>query len=423
VQRAQKELADINAQISQEMARDVSNLQSEDQIAHQRLASLEASLTGAKGTLIGNNAASVQLDDLQRRADAASTLYQSLLARAKQTTVDQGGQQSDARIVSRAQIPTKASSPNVPVNIVLGLVLGLACGVGVVVLLELLDSGLATSEEVEKRFNISHLGSVPLLESTTGGRLKKKVTPPEYLAQNPMSAFAEAFRNLRASIIFSKVDKQVKVIGITSAFPGEGKSTTAICLGEAMAFAGSKVVVVDCDLRHASVSQSLPERKVGLVEVLQGSAKLEEALVRDEKSGAWFLPLTNGAYTPKDLFGSVAMDRLIQELRQKFEFILLDTAPVIAVADTRVLASKCDVVTLLVQWRKTPRKAVQLALSLLASVGADVAGIALTLVDVRGQARYGYGDAGYYYKQVQGYYTQEAGRPGRPAARRRQAAH
>jgi succinoglycan biosynthesis transport protein ExoP len=416
VQRAQKELADTNAQITEEMARDVANLQSEDQVAHQRLASLEGSLSGAKGTLIGNNAASVQLDDLQRRADAASTLYQSLLNRAKQTSIDQGGQQSDARVVSHAKIPTRASTPNVPANLALGMILGLAAGVGSVVLLELLNSGLGTSEDVERRFNVPYLGTVPLLESTLDGGRKKALPLAEYVMRNPLSAFAESLRNLRASIIFSKVDSPVKVIGITSALPSEGKSTTAVCLGQAMALAGSKVVVVDCDLRHASISRSLAEHPVGLVEVLQGAAKLEEALVRDERSGTWFLPVSTANYTPKDLFGSAAMDRLIQELRQKFEFILLDTAPVVAVADTRVLASKCDVVILLVKWRKTPRKAVQLALSLLASVGADVAGIALTLVNARDQSRYGYGDAGYYYKSVQNYYTQEQPRSARDGA-------
>src|SRR5579872_5033872 len=154
VLRAQRELADVNTQIKQEIGRNVANLQTEDQIARQRVASLEASLSGAKGTLIGNNAASVELADLQRRADAASTLYDSLLNRAKQTSVDQGGEQSDARVLSHAQIPNKASSPNLPVNLALGLMLGLALGLGVVVALEALDSGLGTSEDVESRFGV-----------------------------------------------------------------------------------------------------------------------------------------------------------------------------------------------------------------------------------------------------------------------------
>jgi len=417
VLRAQRELAEINSQITQEMGRDIGNLQSEDQIARQRVASLESSLAGAKGTLIGNNAASVELDDLQRRADATSTLYNSLLTRAKQVSVDQGGDDSNSRVVSHAKIPVKPSSPNKMIGVALAAVLGLVFGAGVAAALELLEGGVATSEGVEQRFGIACLGSVPLLESTLEGGRRTSRSPAEYLTQNPLSAYAEALRNLRASIVFSRVDTDVKVICVTSALPNEGKSTTAVCLGEATALAGAKVVVVDCDLRHASISQSLDrERTVGLVEVLQGAAKLEDALICDEKSGAWFLPVSSGTFAPKDMFGSVAMDRLIQDLRRKFEYVILDTAPVIAVADTRVLASKCDVVALLVQWRKTPRKAVQVALSLLNSVGADIAGIALTLVDVRSQSQSGYGDAGYYYKRFQNYYTQAPAAASRPKA-------
>jgi exopolysaccharide transport family protein len=407
VQRAQRELVDINAQISQEVGRDVSNLQTEDDVARQRVASLEASLSGAKGTLIGNNAASVELADLQRRADAASTLYDSLLTRAKQTSVDQGGEQSDARVLSHAKIPLGPSYPKKGLNLALGIVLGLACGAGSVFLMEALDSGLSTSEDIERYLGLPFLGSVPLLESTVRGKLKATVSPREYLLGKPLSAFSESFRNLRASILFSKVDTPVKVIAFTSALPSEGKTTTTICLGGSMAMAGGKVVVVDCDLRRRSISKSLDEpREFGLIEVLQGIAKLDDVLIRDDASDTWFLPLAESPYTPKDLFGSVAMDRLIDELRQRFDYVLLDTAPVIPVSDTRMLAPKADVVVFLARWRKTPRKAIDNALTLLTSVGADVAGVALTLVDVRSQAKHGYGDAGYYYNHYRKYYAQ-----------------
>lgn len=406
VQRAERALSDINAQISQEIARQVSNLQSEDSVARQRVASLEGSLAGAKGTLEGNNAASVELDDLQRKADAASTLYASLLNRAKQTSTDEGTEQSDARVVSRAKIPNKPSFPNKQLNLALGLVLGLAGGVGGVFLMEALDSGLTTSEDVERFFNLPHLGAVPLLDSTTDGK-SSGIPPGRYLVEKPLSAFSEAFRNLRASIIFSKVDEPTKVVALTSALPGEGKTTTTFCLGESMAMSGAKVVVVDCDLRRRNVNRLLGiEPEAGLIEVLQGTATLDDVLIRQKSTGAWYLPLAKSAYTPRDLFGSAAMDRLIAELRERFDFVLLDTAPVIPVSDTRILAPKADVVVFLVQWRKTPRKAVEAAFAMLISVNADIAGIALTLVDAREQAKYGYGDPGYYYRSYRKYYAQ-----------------
>ncbi|MBV9993567.1 MAG: polysaccharide biosynthesis tyrosine autokinase [Caulobacteraceae bacterium] len=405
VQRAQRELADISAQINQELSRQVSNLQSEDQVARQRVASLEGSLAGAKGALIGNNAASVELADLQRKAAAASTLYDNLLNRAKQTSTDLGNQQSDARVVSRAKIPLKPSYPDIKLNLALGLLLGLSGGLGALFLMEGLDSGLTTAADIERHFNLPQLGAVPLLGSTTDEK-GPRLSPSEQIIEKPLSAFSEAFRNLRASILFSKVDSPVQVVVVTSAMPGEGKTTTTFCLGKSMAMSGAKVVVVDCDLRRRNINRLLGvEPESGLTEVLQGLAHLDDVLIEDKASGAWFLPLAKSPYNPRDLFGSQAMDRLLEELRRRFDIVLLDTAPVIPVSDTRLLAPKADVVVFLVQWRKTPRKAIEAAFAMLRSVGAEVAGIALTLVDVREQAKYGYGDPGYYYRSYKKYYA------------------
>jgi exopolysaccharide transport family protein len=406
VKQAERALADNEAQIRQEVARQVSSLEAEDQVARQRTASLQASLAHAKGTLVGNNEASVELANLERKALAASTLYDSLLNRAKQTSADQGAQISDARIVSRAKIPTGPSFPNVPLNLALGVVLAMAGGVAAVFLLEAFDSGTTTSEDVERLLGVAYLGAVPQLDSTTEGK-SVGVPPQRYVLEKPLSAFAESFRNLRTSILFCKVDSPVKVILVTSALPGEGKTTTTFCLGRSMATAGTKVVVVDCDLRRRNINALLDvEPPVGLIEVLQGVASLDEALVFDEPSGAWFLPLAKSPHTPRDLFGSAAMEQLLAALRERFDVVLLDTAPVIPVSDTRILASQADVVVFLVQWRKTPRKAIESGFGLLKSVGADVAGVALTLVDAQQQAKYGYGDSGYYYRSYRKYYSQ-----------------
>ncbi len=315
-------------------------------------------------------------------------------------------EESDARVVSHAKIPNAPSYPKKNLNVLLGLMFGLLAGAGAIFLAEALDNGIATSEDIERLFGVASLGSVPLL-SSTGGIRDSGLSPAEAIVEKPLSAFAEAFRNLRTSIIYSRVDKQVRVIAVTSSLPGEGKTTTAFCLGRTMAMSGSRTVVVDCDVRRRNINRLLgDEPAVGLMEVLAGTATLDQALVPDRASGAWFLPLARSAFTPKDLFGGAAMNNLLAELKKRFEFIVLDTAPVIPVADTRSLAPKADVVVFLAQWRKTPRKAVQAAFELLSSVGADISGIALTQVDVREQAKYGYGDAGYYYRAYRKYYAQ-----------------
>lgn len=403
--RAERELADIDSQIQAEIQRIISNLEARVQVASQRTASVAGSLGGARGTLATNNAASVRLNELERNAESVRALYQSFLDRFKQTSASEGTEQSDASIVSRAKTPTGPSSPNVPMNLALGLVLALGGGLAGVVLAELLDSGLATAEDVERKLGLPNLGSVPLMASVADPA-DRNDAPVDYVLKKPLSGFAEAIRALRASILYSRVGQDTKVITLTSALPSEGKTTTSICLARVSAQAGAKVVLIDCDLRRRNVNRLLgvkPEQ--GLLEVLNRSASLETALILDEGSGAYILPLAQDGFSPKDVFGSDAMNELLATLRQTFDLIILDTAPVLAVADTRVLAARSDATVLLARWRKTPEKAVANAIKLLNQSGAHVSGLALTQVDMNAQARYGYGDAGYYYSEYKKYYA------------------
>lgn len=403
--RANRELADIDSQIQAEIERIVSNLEARVQVARQRTASMQGSLSGARGALAANNNAGVRLNELQRNAEASRTLYQGLLDRFKETTSQEGLEESDARIVSRAIIPGSPSSPNVPLNLGLGLVLAMGAGLAVVVLAEMLDAGLATGEDVETRLGMPHIGSVPLVSSVADAR-DRHLSPADYLLEKPLSAFAEAIRGLRTSILFSRVGHPVRLIAVTSTLPGEGKTTTAVCLARSAAQAGQKVVIIDCDLRRRAVNKLLginPE--VGLLEVLNGTATLETALYSDDASGAWVLPLTPASFTPRDVFNSPAMDALLTRLGENFDLVIIDTAPVLAVADTRILAARTDAVVFLTRWRATPRKAVGASLKLLDQAGAHVAGVALVQVDMKSQARYGYGDAGFYYGAYKAYYT------------------
>jgi Mrp family chromosome partitioning ATPase len=147
------------------------------------------------------------------------------------------------------------------------------------------------------------------------------------------------------------------------------------------------------------------EVDIGLLEVLAGTARIEDVLLQDT-AGVCYIPLAKGSYTPKDVFGSSAMDRVLEMLKQKFDIIVLDTAPVIPVVDTRILARKADSTVVLARWRKTPRKAIISALQMLQDSKVNIAGVALTQVDVKEQAKYGYGDSGYYYKSYKKYYTE-----------------
>jgi capsular exopolysaccharide synthesis family protein len=231
------------------------------------------------------------------------------------------------------------------------------------------------------------------------------MSPPDYLLAKPLSTFAESFRKLRAAILYSKVGEAVKVIAVTSSLPGEGKTTTTFSLARTLATSGANVIIVDCDLRQSAINRFLPEvPKLGLLEVLNGVCTLDEALISDP-SGAKVLALTKSAYTPRDVLGSPAMLRLLGELRNRFDVVLLDTAPLLAIADTRILAPHTDAVVMLARWKKTPVKAITAAIGLLHGRGVFLAGLALTQVDLKAQTRYGYGGADYYYKSYRKYYA------------------
>ena len=402
--KAKRQLTDIDSQIQEEIGRIVSNLEAKVEVSRQRANAVGGSLGGAKGTLASNSRAMVRLNELQRTADASRTLYESYLARYKETSTQGGIETSDARIVTKAKVPGGQSSPDVRGNLIRGLLLAIAAGAAALILAEMLDAGLATAEDVERRLETAYLGSVPMLASVSDTRNE---TPIDHIVAKPLSSFSEAFRNLQTSILYARLGEPVQVVAVTSSLPGEGKTTTAICLARSAALRGGRVLVVDCDLRRRTVNRMLDaEPGVGLLEVLSGDATLEQAISRDAASGADILPLSKTSFTPKDVFGTAAMDRLLAELRRRYDLVILDTAPVLPIADTRILAPKADVVVFLARWRKTPQHAIEAAFRQLSGTGAHVGGVVLTQVDMKQQAKYGYGDPGYYYAEYKKYYTE-----------------
>lgn len=403
--RAQGELADVDSQIRAEIDRIISNLEARAQVSRERSASMSGSLAGARGVLVANNAARVRLNELIRNAEASRTLYEALLDRFKQTSTQAGLEQSDARVVSRAAVPQRPSSPRAALTLGAGVVLALFAAAAAVILAEMLDSGLRTGQDVERRLGLPLLASLPLIASVAA-RADRGRSPVDYLVDKPLSAFAESLRALRASIDFSGAGRPVKLVLVTSSLPGEGKSTTAVALARSAALAGQKAVIVDCDLRDRSVHRLLGlEAPVGLLEVLSGQVSLEAALAPDPASGARVLPLSQTRFTPRDVFQSAALDALLARLRAEFDLVILDTAPVLAVADTRVLAAKVDAVVFLARWRRTPVAAIDNGLAFLRQAGAPVAGVALAQVDMRDQVRYAYGDSGFYYRAYKTYYA------------------
>jgi capsular exopolysaccharide synthesis family protein len=406
VKRVADEEADLEKRIDQEVSRIVGSLRNEVEIARNRVGSIQGSLGLQQTDLAANNVGAVKLRELQRDADASRTLYEAFLTRSKQIAEQGGIEQPDARIISRATVPFNPSSPNPKLNLAFGLLIGLALGALVALMLEMMEQSLRTPEEVQERLSIPCLGSLPLLDKRMR-TIEQEIVPPEsYVLHRPLSAFGEALRGVRASLFFSSPDRAVRVLAVTSALPDEGKTTTALALARISALAGSKTIVVDCDLRRRSATHALGlDVESGLTELLFGTARLEDVIQKDVGSGADILPLAQAEFTPRDLFNSTAMRELINDLRARYEVVILDTAPVLPLADTRVLSPLADSVLMVARWGRTRRSAVRSAIDQLTAHGANVAGLVLDGVEVSVVSRLLYDKPDYYSELYQTYYV------------------
>jgi succinoglycan biosynthesis transport protein ExoP len=400
--KARRELSDTDVQIQAEITRIISNLEAKAKVSGQRVASLQGSLHTARGSLQQNNRAMVGLDELERKAQTSQALYESYLNRLKEASAQEGTQRADARVISSARTPTRPSSPNVGLNLLLGLLLGVGAGLGAAFLAEMLSSSFTTSEDVEQQLGQPYLGGIPLLSSVeAAGR-----SVADSVVDHPLSAYAEAFRSMRTALRYG-ANGAAQVVAMTSALPQEGKTSTSLGLARTAALQGQRVVMVDCDLRRHGLTRLVGGRRpaIGLVQLLMGEGKLEDALVLDERSGAMILPIVGSQRDHGELLEGEEMDTLLADLRRRFDFIVLDTAPVLPVAETRSLVTKVDALVFAIRWRKTPDHAVRAAFRLLPRGQVNLAGVTLTRVDLRKQSRYGYGDPGFYYKQYKQYYA------------------
>ena len=296
--------------------------------------------------------------------------------------------------------------PNKPLNILLGLVAGLALGAVAAFIVDRWNVRLNSIEDVEGQLNLPFLGAIPTLRSSIDK--PKTQLPIEAVVLHPLSGFAEAFRGVGTTLNFGAGPDAVRIIGVTSALPEEGKTTTSICLTRVLALGGARTVLVDCDLRRRSVNVlSKTEPQVGLIEILDGKATIDEALRLDEKSGAYYISLTHGSHMSKSPFSSPARSTSSSTiLKARFDLIVLDTPPLLPIVDTRIIAQKVDALALLVRWQHTPMRAVRAAIHELEAVNAPITGIALTLVNLRAQSYAGSGYQTYYNKSFSKYYLQ-----------------
>ena len=404
---ARQKVADLDIAIVKEMAAMSRSAQAESSAAAARAASVASSVQQTQSQLAGNIHDSVVLADLQRKADTAHTLYSTLLANLGQQTANTALVQADARKVTPAVPPLSPSSPKLPLNLLVGFALGLGVALAVAYLRERWSQTLSTMDDIRRLLDANYLSSIPTLKSAIDK--PKTRDPAEAVVLHPMSSYAEAFRSLAQTLLFDARNAKTsggRVIGLGSALPREGKTTTTISIARVLAMGATRVVIIDADLRRRQVTQTLvPDVRKGWIEVIRGEASLEEVLIEDQ-TGAWILPVAPGSEKAQRVFDGDAFATMLAELREGFEVVMIDTAPVLALVDIRTIVPHLDAFALLAHWRSTPVKAIRAALHQLDAVNASVTGIVMTMVDLKTQARSGYGDASYYYNEMKEYYAE-----------------
>ena len=396
------ELKDLTAKIASEVSKIVINQNGELQIARLRVDNLEIEIARLQARLDSQSDAEITLAALETELEANGKLYDVILSRLKETEVqDDSLVQADARIISYATEPAAPSHPRKDLIVSSAFVASTILGI----LLEQLDSGFRSRDQVEAATGVTVLGMVPRLRAGWFSTAE----PHNDILDRPNTVLAESFRTLRTSLLLSDVDNPPRTVLVTSSVPSEGKSTTALALARTTAKYDQKCLIIDGDLRHPSLHKAFGvTNDLGLIDYLSRDTPLEEIIQIDFRSGAHYILAGQSIPHSADLLGSDKMRALLAALGEIYDLVVIDTPPVLALSDTLVLLRSVDKTVFLVQWEKTRRETALAGLRQVMDAGADLAGIVLAQVDLKRQAQYRYGgDAynSYYNSAYQKYYA------------------
>lgn len=383
IKQTRAELQDIHAQIGAEIKRIVVKLKNEYDVAQSQEASIASSLERLKTSTAISNEDGVELRELEREAAANRIVYETLLRRYRETAEQASLQMPDARIVERAAAAGVAKSSKRKLIVAIGGFLGLSFGLGFAVLLELLKPTILNAKRVRGRIGADHLASVPAVPPR---RLdpNDRVKALRYIMVEPGAPYSEAIRSLRVELDQRVHGLNSRVILITSAEASDGRSMIASNLAHQFSLTGLRTLIVDCDMRRATISQSfLPAREAGLLDVLSNYVPLHDAIYTDSTSGISLLPAKasgGSRVAPGEVLGSTIMAQVFAALRREFDVIIVDSPPMARHVDARVLAAYADQIALVMDWGKTSHAQARSAIESLSAYGSRVAGVVVNHV-------------------------------------------
>lgn len=414
VRQVRQQMAAIEQQIGKSRSVLEEKLKADYERVVREEQSLRAALERAKSEAVRQNQANIQFNILKQDVDTAKSLYTEFLQKTSQAEVLKAEQHNNVKLIEPAQVPGWPVGPQRLRAIITALFLSLVAGVGVALFLDYLDNTIKTVEDVARYAQLPALSVIPAISSPASRMLRagkdaprsingnghKKLKAAQLVALETRSSAAEAYRVLRTSVLLSAAGNPPKTILVTSGQPGEGKTTTVINTAISLAQLGATVLIIDCDLRRPSVHNIFGiDQTRGLSTYLSRSIELERLIHKLPIPNLYLLPCGPIPPNPAELISSDRMKRMLQQLGERYDHILIDSPPLMNVTDPVILSTMVDGVMLVVHGGKSSRDMVRRAKHELAGVGAKMFGVVLNNVDLR---REGYDDY-YYYRYYSGY--------------------
>jgi succinoglycan biosynthesis transport protein ExoP len=411
------QMLELRRNIADEMGKIAESYKSDYEMSLTRETSIQKSLDSAVADSRITNQAQVKRRELESNAHAARTMYENFLQRYMEAVQQQSFPISEARLITPAAPPSTRSHPNTLIVLAVTAAGGMMVAFGAAALREASDRVFRTGAQVADVLHVKCIAMLPLLKPVAPNaadkhpvaansgdrqedaaalaklrRIERSDHLLHYVVDAPFSQFTELLRSLKVVADVNSVDEANRVIGVTSSLPNEGKSTVAANFAAMIAHAGSRVILVDADLRNPSLSRKFsPSASAGLVEVAAGRTVLNDAIWTDPTTGMTFLPAgseSTKSLHPNEILASVAIKSLIDKLRGAFDYVIVDFPPLAPVVDTRTTASFIDSYVYIVEWGRTKIDVVEHCLSNAREVYDRLLGVVLNKANMSVLQRY-----------------------------------
>lgn len=396
--RLKERISQTKKKIDLETKKIISSIKKDYEIAVNRETQLKSALGAQKKEALDLNQRTIQYQILKREADTNKELYNGLLQRLKETGVSATLTASNIQVLDRAEVPKTPFKPKKTLNIMLSIIVGLLGGIGLAFFTEYLDNTIKTPEDIEKRMYLPPLGLVPRFDDN------KDNLPMEYVVHSDgANPILEAYRSIRTFLLLSTGGKPPRVMMVTSPARDEGKTTTVINTAISLTKSDVKVIIIDADMRRAKLHHVFSlDNKIGLSTFLSGNAEFGDGLIKTADIQNLDI-ITSGPIPPNpaELLGSYRFIDLIHALYPLYNFIVIDTPPVLGISDPLIVSQHTDGVIMVVKSGNTPKEAAQEARRLLESVNAKILGVVLNSIE-QSAMRYSY-----HYNYYKYYYTNE----------------